>query len=262
MKFVDQLNREINLDKSPCCIVSLVPSQTELLVDLGLGDKLVGITKFCIHPKETIKSITKIGGTKNFNLERIRSLNPDLIIANKEENEETKLKELMSEYPVWISDIKDLDDALNMIEQVGAITGKGEIANKLSKTINERFHQFASTSKTKKRVLYLIWKNPYMSVNKDTFINDMINKCGWENACPDTKKRYPELSIEEIIKLKPDNILLSSEPFPFKEKHISELKEIIPNVTISIVDGEAFSWYGSRLLASSDYFAKLLNEQQ
>ena len=262
MKFVDQLNREINLDKSPCRIVSLVPSQTELLVDLGLGDKLVGITKFCIHPKKTIKSITKIGGTKNFNLERIRSLNPDLIIANKEENEETKLKELMKEFPVWISDIKDLDEALNMIEQVGTITGKGEIANKLSKTISERFNQLASISKTKKRILYLIWKNPYMSVNKDTFIHDMINKCGWENACPDTKKRYPELSIEEIIKLKPDNILLSSEPFPFKEKHISELKEIIPNVTISIVDGEAFSWYGSKLLASSDYFAKLLNEQQ
>jgi ABC-type Fe3+-hydroxamate transport system substrate-binding protein len=262
MKFVDQINREINLDKSPCRIVSLVPSQTELLIDLGLEEKLVGITKFCIHPKEIVKSITKIGGTKNFNLERIRSLNPDLIIANKEENEETKLKELMSEYPVWISDIKDLGDALNMIEQIGTITDKGEIANKLSKTISEKFKQFASTSKTKKRVLYLIWKNPYMSVNKDTFIHDMISKCGWENACPNTKKRYPEISIEEIAKLKPDNILLSSEPFPFKEKHIAELKKIIPNATISIVDGEAFSWYGSKLIASSDYFAKLLNEQQ
>jgi ABC-type Fe3+-hydroxamate transport system substrate-binding protein len=262
MQFVDQLNRTIELKKAPSRIISLVPSQTELLIDLGLADNIVGITKFCIHPKDAVKSITKIGGTKNFNIEKIRSLKPDLIIANKEENEETKLKELMSEFPVWISDIKNLDQALNMIEEIGFLTEKAKKSTLLSQSISKKFLQFESVTKTKKRILYLIWKNPFMSVNKDTFIHDMIKKCGWQNVCSDYTNRYPSLTIEEMINLKPDNVLLSSEPFPFKDKHIAEIKEILPESIITKVDGEAFSWYGSKLLASSDYFEKLLNEQQ
>lgn len=262
MQFVDQLNRTVQLKKTPSRIVSLVPSQTELLIDLGLADKLVGITKFCIHPKDAVKSITKIGGTKNFNLEKIRFLKPDLIIANKEENEEIKLKELMSEFPVWISDIKNLDQAIDMIKKIGAVTEETEKANKLSLSISKKFFRFESVRKTKKRVLYLIWKNPFMSINKDTFINDMIEKCGWQNMCSNYINRYPTFNEEEIVKLKPDTVLLSSEPFPFKEKHIADIKKVFPESTITIVNGEAFSWYGSKLLTSTDYFSKLLNEQQ
>jgi ABC-type Fe3+-hydroxamate transport system substrate-binding protein len=261
MQFIDQLNRTVELKKLPSRIVSLVPSQTELLIDLGLSNKLVGITKFCIHPNKVVKSMTKIGGTKNFNIEKIRSLNPDLIIANKEENEETKLKELMKEFPVWISDVRNLNQAFKMITEIGLITGKEAAANLLSQNIRRKFEQLESIKKTNKRVIYLIWKNPFMSINKDTFIHSMIEKCGWNNIISEYNKRYPELSTDEIINLKADTILLSSEPYPFKEKHIEELKKIIPQTTIKIVDGEAFSWYGSKLLTCSDYFTKLSNEQ-
>jgi ABC-type Fe3+-hydroxamate transport system substrate-binding protein len=261
MQFIDQLNRTVELKKLPSRIVSLVPSQTELLIDLGLSNKLVGITKFCIHPNKVVKSMTKIGGTKNFNIEKIRSLNPDLIIANKEENEETKLKELMKEFPVWISDVRNLNQAFKMITEIGLITGKEATANLLSQNIRRKFEQLESIKKTNKRVIYLIWKNPFMSINKDTFIHSMIEKCGWNNIISEYNKRYPVLSTDEIINLKADTILLSSEPYPFKEKHIKELKKIIPQTTIKIVDGEAFSWYGSKLLTCSDYFTKLSNEQ-
>lgn len=262
MQFVDQLNRTVQLKEAPSRIISLVPSQTELLIDLGLAHKLVGITKFCLHPKDTVKSIAKIGGTKNFNLEKIRSLKPDLIIANKEENEEIKLKELMSEFPVWISDVKNLDQAIDMIKEIGAITEETEKANILSLSISEKFLQFESVKKIKKSVLYLIWKSPFMSVNKDTFIHDMIKKCGWQNVCSHSVNRYPSLNEEEIVNLRPDIVLLSSEPFPFKEKHIADIKKVFPKSTITIVNGEAFSWYGSKLLTSTDYFSKLLTEQQ
>lgn len=261
MQFIDHLNRKVEVKKYPCRIISLVPSQTEFLIDLGLSDTLVGITKFCIHPNKIVKSITKIGGTKNFNIEKIRSLEPDLIIANKEENEEVKLKELMNEFPVWVSDVRNLNQAIKMIMDIGSITGKEAIATQLSQNIRKKFDPLELIKKTNKRVIYLIWKNPFMSINKDTFIHSMIEKCGWNNIISNYDKRYPELSIDEIINLKADTILLSSEPYPFKEKHIEELKKIIPQTKIKIVNGEAFSWYGSKLLTSSDYFTKLSNEQ-
>jgi ABC-type Fe3+-hydroxamate transport system substrate-binding protein len=240
-------------------IVSTVPSQTELLFDLGLDDEIVGITWFCIHPAEKVKSKTKIGGTKNLKLDVIRDLKPDLIIANKEENQREQIEALASEFPVYISDIFTLEDAYEMMQKVGELTGKNSESEELIERIKEAFLQISKAPKPF-RTLYLIWKDPYMSIGKNTFIHHMLTDiCGLQNVCSE-ELRYPELSIEQIKDLNPELILLSSEPYPFKEKHISELQEMLPQAKILLVDGEMFSWYGSRLKLVPGYLDTFLQQ--
>lgn len=235
-----------------------MPSQTELLFDLGLEEEVVGITKFCIHPFDKVKSKTKIGGTKNFNFEAIDALQPDLIIGNKEENYQEGIEKLAEKYPVWMSDIFTLEDALDMIRKVGDLTGKAEKAIEIAEETNARFTAI-NKPETAVRAAYFIWKNPYMAAGSTTFIHDMLQRCGFENVFANTD-RYPEISSEMLQKSKPEIILLSSEPYPFQEKHFQEFREICPEAKIRIVDGEMFSWYGSRLLKAPGYFQKLLSE--
>ncbi|MCA6074174.1 ABC transporter substrate-binding protein [Fulvivirga sedimenti] len=250
--FQDQLGRAVNVVSNPQRIVSLVPSQTELLFDLGLGDRVVGRTRFCIHPNG-IKSLTSVGGTKDFSLERIEALNPDLIIANKEENERSGILELEKRHPVWVSDVSNLQEALEMIISVGKITGK---TNHASQMANQVFNAFDSlNSPLTGNVLYFIWKDPWMVAGKGTFIDDMLHRLGLQNQAP--SDRYPELTTHMLNQLNPDHIFLSSEPYPFKEKHIPELRDMFPHAKIRIVNGEYFSWYGSRLLNAPAYFKSL-----
>jgi ABC-type Fe3+-hydroxamate transport system substrate-binding protein len=257
MIFKDQLNREVEIIEFPKRIVSLVPSQTELLFDLGLDEEIIGITKFCIHPKIWHQTKTRIGGTKKVNIHKIKSLQPDLIICNKEENTKEEIELLAKEFSVWISDIKNLSEALNMIIGIGEITGKSEKAEMLIQKICSGFVDLQPL-KTEKKALYLIWKEPWMSVNSETFIHDMLVRCGFTNITQNKTLRYPDLTEQELIELNPNYVFLSSEPFPFKEKHIQELQEILPKAKIMLVDGEAFSWYGSHLLRSVEYFKKLI----
>lgn len=254
--FIDQIGREVSLQLPIQRIVSLVPSQTELLYDLGLGDAIVGQTLFCIHPGWAHKSKTRVGGTKKLNLDKIRALKPDLIIGNKEENAKEQIEELMQEFPVWMSDISDLTGALDMMLKLGELTNSSIPAQKL---ISEITHSFDSLplEQNKKRVLYLIWRAPWMAAGNHTFIGDMLKRCGWINVA--MGNRYPEMLAEQIIEANPDEILLSSEPYPFKELHIAELQQMCPKARIRLVDGELFSWYGSRLRGSADYFKQLLN---
>ncbi len=246
----------------PKRIISLVPSQTELLWDLGLRDELVGITKFCIHPKEMFQSKTRIGGTKKLDFEKIKALQPDLIIGNKEENEQAQIEELMKHYPVWMSDINTLNDAYKMITDIGSIVNKQNASEKIVLQIKSEFNSILN-SKSKilnqKSTAYFIWKKPYMVASEDTFINEMMITCGFKNVFQN-KTRYPEVTLEELQQLQPEVILLSSEPYPFKEKHIKEFKTACPNAKIIIVDGELFSWYGSRLVKSPKYFTKLIQQ--
>ena len=235
-----------------------MPSQTELLFHLGLKDEVMGITKFCIHPAEWFADKTKVGGTKTLNIELIQQLQPDLIIANKEENEQSQIEQLANQFPVWISDIKTLDGALNMISAIGTITHKSIVAENLQKRIIENFQQLPQQFTTRKKAAYLIWRKPYMTINSDTFIHDMLLRCGFENIFANNAARYPEISIEQLEATKPDVILLSSEPYPFSEKHIEELKAStkLHNTKVQLVDGEMFSWYGSRLVHAPEYFKK------
>jgi len=240
-------------------IVCLVPSITELLCDLGLEDKIVGITKFCIHPESCFKSKVRIGGTKDFDIESIRLLNPDIIIANKEENQKDLLIILKKYFPVWISDIETTDQAIEMIELLGEVFKRNIEAKDLVKKINFNFDKIESIDK-EIFVAYLVWKKPYMSINENTYINSMLQKCGLKNIFSGSPSRYPQISPELLKKARPDVIFLSSEPYPFKEKHFAELQEMCPDARIFLVNGEMFSWYGSKMLKAPVYLNKLIQK--
>jgi len=253
MIFTDQLHNKIQIDKSPMRIVSLIPSQSEYLWDLGLKSELVGISKFCIHPKEMFEGVTRVGGTKQLDIEKIKALKPDLIIGNKEENVKEQIEELQKYFPVWMSDVNTLDEAYDMMLKLGALCGKQseseamvtEIKNGMAE-MNDLFHQ--------KRVAYFIWNNPYMVAASDTFINSMMEHCGLINHFK-AQIRYPEVDLTQLVNV--DYCFLSSEPFPFTEIQRKEIQLKLPNTKVIIVDGEMFSWYGSHLLNLPPYLKSL-----
>ena len=253
---MDQMGREVAVPSFPQRIVSLVPSQTELLIDLGLGDRLVGRTKFCIHPKAEVKDIPIVGGTKNVNISRIADLKPDLIIGNKEENDQAQIKALAAKYAVWMSDIIDLDDALGMIADLGRLLKVEKHAIAMAAQVRDGFESL--DKKVSGSVVYLIWDKPIMAVGSATFIDDMISRVGLTNLI--TTPRYPELTLDQLQQLAPDYLFLSSEPFPYNAGHIKAYEERLPTTKVILVDGEMFSWYGSRLLKSVDYFRALSEE--
>lgn len=258
--FTDQMQRSIMLEHPPKRIVSLVPSQTELLHYLGLEEEVVGITKFCVHPEAWFRNKTRVGGTKMVKPEVIAALEPDLIIGNKEENEQAQIEALEEDFPVWMSDIQTLPDALHMIRAVGELVGRKAKALALAEQIGADFARLAEDlPEARLRVAYFIWRQPYMVAAGDTFIDEMLRIAGFENVFA-SQDRYPEIQLEALASLDPDVILLSSEPFPFKEKHFGEFKRFCPKAVIKIVDGELFSWYGNRLLHSAAYFRNLQNE--
>jgi ABC-type Fe3+-hydroxamate transport system substrate-binding protein len=260
MSFTDQIGHTITIESPPQRIVSLVPSQTELLAYLGLEKEVAGITKFCIHPDEWFRTKTRVGGTKNINFNKIEAVNPDLIICNKEENKESEVKVLMEKYPVWTSDIHNLEDATNMINSIGEITNKVDVALKLTQQIKSKFAELSHTKLNPIKVVYLIWQNPFMAAGKDTFIDYMLSQCNFVNVCDASMERYPELTMEDIKSLNPEVILLSSEPFPFSEKHLEEFKTYFPGISPVLVDGEYFSWYGSRLLNAPEYIKSVMEK--
>lgn len=251
----DQLGRKVEVVGRPNRIVSLVPSQTELLHDLGLGERVVGITKFCVHPTDWFRTKQRVGGTKRLHFGAIEELQPDLVIANKEENNRDDVERLACEFPVWVSDVQDLRSALEMIRSVADLTAVDP--RKMLADIENGFQQLQPIA-PELRTLYLIWKDPYMAAGIGTFIDDMMKRCGCANAL--SESRYPELSEEQIIRLQPELILLSSEPYPFKGKHVQTLQRLLPEATIKLVDGEMFSWYGSRLIEAAAYLNQFTNE--
>ncbi len=258
--FTDQLGNQFLFKEPPVRIISLVPSQTELLYDLGLEENIVGITKFCVHPYhfKTTKAI--IGGTKNVNLEKIIQLKPDIIIANKEENTKDIVNELSKLYPVWITNIYSIEDNLQMIRDLGQLFNKRDEARKWIDEINFAHQDFLNFIKQKDyiKVAYFIWANPYMVAGNNTFINEMLKHNKFHNIYQNKEGRYPEVTIQNIkIEGNPDLILLSSEPFPFKEKHALEIGSFAHPAKTICVDGEMFSWYGSRLVEAFKYFKQL-----
>lgn len=258
MEFKDQLNRLITIDKTPARIISLVPSQTELLVDLGLEDALLGITKFCVHPSYLKDHKTIVGGTKQVHFDKIKALQPDIILCNKEENTKEMIQELEKIATVHISDVNTLDDALELIKLYGELFSKQQNAESIIEGISEKRQQFTEfiESNPKKSIAYFIWKKPWMVVGKDTFIDEMIRLNGFENYFGNME-RYPEVKLTKVQPETAELVLLSSEPFPFTEKHKPTVQSYFPKATIRVVDGEMFSWYGSRLLKSFDYFKTL-----
>jgi len=255
MQFNDQVGNNLFLKKYPEKIVSLVPSQTELLYDLGLRERVVGITKFCIYPNNWKKEKEIIGGTKNINIQKIINLNPDLIIANKEENLLEDIIKLQAHFPVFVSDINTINDAIDMIFSIGSITNSKKNAKIVANKINTEFAKIIPFNPPLK-VAYFIWRKPYMVSANNTFINTILSLFGLQNVCSDLL-RYPEITTEMLVERKPQLIFLSSEPYPFKELHKNELKKTFPEIPILLVDGEMFSWYGSHLIHTPAYLNTL-----
>ncbi|AWH74771.1 cobalamin-binding protein [Dokdonia sp. Dokd-P16] len=256
MNITDQIGTRLEFDHTPKRIVSLVPSQTELLVHLGLEEHIVGVTKFCVHPSYLRSDKEVVGGTKQVDIAKITALEPDIILCNKEENTKEIVESLQALAPVHTSDIITVQESLDLILQYGLIFNKETQAQQLVTAITEERNQFLKELKTSSQgsVGYFIWKEPMMVAGADTFINTLLEEAGFKNAFTSLEGRYPEVQAAQLVNL--DYIFLSSEPFPFKEEHIALFKK---NTTarVVLVDGEYFSWYGSRLLAAYSYFKNL-----
>lgn len=258
IEIIDQTGVNLMLNQPAHKIVSLVPSVTELLFHLQLEEEVKGITLFCSHPLHWKNHKVRIGGTKKIKHDLIDSLQPDLILANKEENTREDVLKLREKYSVYTSDIKHLNDALIMIEQTGILTGRVKQSRELNFYIRKKFEKINEiiAGKPLMRALYLIWKNPFMTIGCDTFIHHMMKRAGFKNIFSHLT-RYPEISEQQIKESGAEVVLLSSEPFPFKQKHVNEIKKINPLAKVLLVDGTFFSWYGSRLKEAPDYLSGL-----
>ena len=256
MQCKDQLHTVFEFSQTPKRIVSLVPSQTELLIDLGLKKQVVGITKFCTHPTSLKDEKTIVGGTKTIHLDKIRALQPDIIICNKEENTKEIVALCATIAPVWVSDIYTLKDALEMISLLGTLFEKEEKAFDIITNIRNQYTLFTKfiAQKNTKKVAYLIWQKPFMVAGVNTFINNLLSINKFENIVKTPASRYPELYIEDLKQA--DLILLSSEPFPFSKTHLKALEKATQKQVL-LVDGAYFSWYGSRLQNAFRYFKTL-----
>jgi ABC-type Fe3+-hydroxamate transport system substrate-binding protein len=243
--------------KKPEKLISLVPSLTETLIYCGLETKVAGRTRYCIHPEEIVKNIIKTGGTKDPDLEKITSINPDLIIATKEENRKEDVEFLAEHFPVLMGDIKDIETLIQFLKALNELLLNEKLEALISQLANLKLPCLTEP----KSVLYLIWQNPMMTVGHDTFIHHMLNRIGFESVSR-LQLRYPQLSFDDVKNLQPDYIFLSSEPYRFKEKHINLYRELFPEARVILVDGEMFSWYGSRLLQTPDYFINLFQKLQ
>lgn len=256
-RFSDHLNREVVIPLPPRRVISLCPSQTETLVAFQLGDRLVGRTKFCIHPQPALESVAKVGGTKQVNFELIHQLNPDLIICEKEENTPEMVEQLAKDFPVFVTDVVDVPSALRMIYDLGRITDSEAEAESIVRDITTGFETLPTLAPPK-RTAYLIWRKPWMVAGHSNYIHALLTQLGLQNVFADRSSRYPEVTGQELAEANPEVVLLSSEPFPFKEKHIEELKEFLPRAEIRLVDGEMFSWYGVRMREAVQYLSGLV----
>ncbi len=238
-------------------IISTVPSITELLSDLGLDEEVVGITKFCVHPNHWFRNKQRIGGTKTLNVRAILDLKPDLIIANKEENVKKQIEQLKVSTEVLLTDIKTVEDNINLIRELSALTDRRMTGIRLVSEFKTALDSIERKSPTLS-CAYLVWQKPYMTVGQDTYIHNVMSTFGLENIYQDCN-RYPTITLEDLKEKSPEVILLSSEPFPFGLDHLKIFQSEFHNSRISLADGEAFSWYGTRLIKKSLYLQSLIN---
>ncbi|WP_339254093.1 helical backbone metal receptor [Sporosarcina sp. FSL W8-0480] len=253
---IDRVGRSVTYQFPPNRIVSLCPGITDTLLSLGLEEKIVGRTRFCIHPKGIVERIPAVAGTKDIKLEAIKDVKPDLIFVEKEENTKEIVEELEKHFPVYVAEVQTVDEAFQMIDDMGDLTDRKEAAAKLVSSIQQQFDSLPKTHE--KRIAYVIWRKPYMVVGKNTYINSLLEKMGYINPFIDAEGRYPTVSAEDFQKANLDYVFLASEPFPYKEKHLKEFLEMMAKTKPLLVDGEMF-WYGPRMLKAVSYFRQEFN---
>jgi ABC-type Fe3+-hydroxamate transport system substrate-binding protein len=241
-------------------IVCLVPSITELLCDLGLAEQLVGRTGFCIHPWEMVKTTPKVGGTKDVLMDRVRELEPTHVVVNVDENLKEDAETLAEFVPhVVVTHPQEPRDNLALYRQMGTEFGREREAEALCERFEEAYERAMSIERQERKVLYLIWRDPWMTVAPGTYIAQTLALFGWRNCCSpegdnSSVDRYPEVDLADFAGV--DRVLLSSEPFHFKPEHIPEVEELMPGAEVSLIDGEMTSWYGSRAISGLDYLAE------
>jgi ABC-type Fe3+-hydroxamate transport system substrate-binding protein len=243
-------------------IVSLVPSITELVCDLGLAEQLVGRTGFCVHPREVVRRIPKVGGTKDVDLDRLRALRATHVILNIDENKEEDARSLAEFVPELIvtHPLAPLDN-LALYRLIGGIFGREDRAEALCGEFEAAYAALQSAARgfPPDRVLYLIWKNPWMTVSRDTYVSRMLALVKWETVPAERGDRYPEIQLDSGVLDGADAVLLSSEPYPFRERHVAELRAepLLAKKRIALIDGEMTSWYGSRAIEGLGYLRRL-----
>jgi iron complex transport system substrate-binding protein len=244
-------------------VVSLCPSLTELVFDLGLGTSLVGVTEFCVHPAEGVRALEKVGGTKTPDVARIAALAPDLVLLNEEENRREDAAALAAAgVPCHVSFPRDAPETAAMVRDIGAALGATAAAERIALDIERRTERVRAAARGTREVswAYLIWRKPWMSVNADTFAHALLAQAGGRNVFAARAERYPVVTPEELAAADPELVLLCSEPFPFEEKHARELSDAtgLPLERFVLADGEYLSWHGSRTPAGIDYAAELI----
>lgn len=252
----DALGRRVVLADPPTRMVSLVPSLTDLLHGLGLDDEVVGLTRFCERPANWRETKTIVGGTKQVDAERVARLQPDLILANQEENTKTDVQALSNHAPVYVTDVSTVERATTMIRCVGALVDRKAEAEQMAVRIDERFSVLPAWDAL--HVAYLIWRDPYMTVGGDTFIHDVMRQGSLTSPWSDAA-RYPQISLDDLAAANLDAILCSTEPFPFHQKDAftDDIRAACPDTPVHVVDGQCFSWYGPRLLDTPTYLREL-----
>jgi len=251
----DATGRELALGRAPRRIVSLIPSVTETLFALGLDEAIVGVTVYCVEPRAGVARKTKVGGEKNPKLELIRELTPDLVIANVEENLKTHVDQLREwGIPVWVTYPRTVAEGIGMVRELGELTATrtraAAIADELEALLAAG--QARTAARPPVPVFYPIWRAPYMTINADTYVHDMLAVCGGRNVFGARPERYPTISLEEVRAARPDVIVLPDEPFRFRAIHIQDFAPYtdIPAVArgrIHLMDGKLFCWYGPRI---------------
>lgn len=233
-------------------IVSLVPSITELLCDLGLAAELVGRTGFCVHPWETVRRIPKVGGTKDVKLERVRELRPTHVVVNVDENLREDAEAIAEFAEVLVTHPTEPRDNLDLYRQMGAAFGREDGAERLCAEFEAAYERATAVERPPRDVLYLIWREPWMTVAPETYIAQTLALFNWRTQPADAADRYPEIDLAAFAG-RVDRVLLSSEPYHFKEEHLEETGGLVPGAEVSLIDGEMTSWYGSRAIQGLDY---------
>jgi ABC-type Fe3+-hydroxamate transport system substrate-binding protein len=252
---VDASGVALALGRPPRRIVSLIPSITETLCHLGLADVLVGVTVYCVEPRAMVRGKTRIGGEKDPDLDAIRALAPDLVVANIEENVRGHIETLRAwGIPVWVTYPRTVTEGLAMIRELGEVTGAGARAGALLAELEPLYARVreAGAGRRPVRVFYPIWRGPWMTIGQDTYIHDLLAVCGAANVFADAPERYPTLALEDMAARRPEVIILPDEPFRFRRAHLADFAPYadVPAVRegrIHLMDGKIFSWHGPRV---------------
>ena len=257
VQVIDDLGFKVDLESPPARIVSLVPSWTETLFALGLGERVVGVTKFCVAPAERVESLRKVGGTKNPDLRTIATLAPDLVIANAEENRREDVERMRSQrFPVLVTYPRTVPAAVESLLKIGRLAGReaeaGAMAREITRTVSEVEADVGVWAKLRLRAFCPIWKKPWMAFNADTYAHDVLRMMGFNNVYAAAGKRYPATTLDEAIELRPDVVLLPDEPYEFSDKDVDELRMVLPPGLarrVLIVSGRDLHWYGVHMVS-------------